>query len=499
MPGLPLPTLSSHVSAHKSSDAWIGILMGTCVGALIGFLPRPELVILPLAGILGFFFFSLNLHLGLGLLVFVSYLRLSDTLVHFHNIPSIASPLILYFLMLTVFRWIGAKDKPQGLMLPVSLMLGYLGACLTSLLSARAPEVTLLAIGELLKDLIFAITLMLMYQIDPKNSLKTSLWALMLAGLLMGGIATYQYLSQSFTSDFGGFGQAAKQHLTGMVQSFRISGTIGDPNFFAQILLVVVPLALDRMIHERRWSLRGLASLVFFTTSSSILFTYSRGALVGLFWMLMLTLRQHRPPKGIIIAAVTFSLISLGFLPEHYLDRLTALYDAAGSSSGPVVEDSLQGRISELYSGLLMFIDHPLFGVGLGNYPVDYQDYAQKLGIESRHSERHAHNMFLEWIAETGLFGGLILFALIKEMFKRLKLRHVDLLRQGDTDSARMLDAFRLGLWGYFIASLFLHAAFPRYFWLFSALAMAIPGSLIVAKFPLRLKASEFRQPQSKP
>jgi O-antigen ligase len=215
--------------------------------------------------------------------------------------------------------------------------------------------------------------------------------------------------------------------------------------------------------------------------------------------MLMLTLRQHRPPKGIMIAAVTFSLICMGFLPEHYLDRLTALYDAAGSSSGPVVEDSLQGRISELYSGLLMFIDHPLFGVGLGNYPVDYQDYAQKLGIESRHSERHAHNMFLEWIAETGLFGGLILFALIKEMFNRLKLRHVDLLRLGDIDSARMLDAFRLGLWGYFIASLFLHAAFPRYFWLFSALAMAIPGPLIVAKFPLQLKAGLFGQPQSKP
>lgn len=460
-------------------EVFSGIGLGGLIGIMITLLPRPELSLVPFIGLLGAIFVGHNLHLGLALLVFITYARLSDTLVHFHSAPSIALPLIIGFLILSLFRWVNSSNKPRGLMAPIGIMLVYLIACLTSLIVAKDPAVTLLGLEELLKNLIFAITLMLLIQHNPDRGLQASFWALMLSGLLMGGVSVFQYLTHTFESDFGGLAQAAEQHLSGTVQTFRISGPIGDPNFFAQILLVIVPLSIDRLMHAKAPLIRILAFMVFCSTFFSILFTFSRGALVGLGGMLALVLINHRPSKWMMITGLLLTLISLCFLPERYLDRLTSLFDAIGSSGSVVVEDSLRGRISELVSGLLMFMEHPLVGVGLGNYPVEYQDYARQLGYDSRHTERHAHNMFLEWIAETGLFGGIALTAVIWMMFKRMRLGHQALLLQGDLDGARMVSAFRLGIWGFLIASLFLHAALPRYFWLFAAIAMAIPGPLI--------------------
>lgn len=478
----------------KTNDVLIGLGVGATLGSFIALLSNPGLALLAFLGLFGIVFGSLNLHLGLGFLVFISYARLSDIFVHYHNAPSIAQPLVVGLLLLVLVRGVMSGIRFQGLMKPICLMGIYVVACLTSLLSARAPEMTFMGIQQLTKDIVFALTLILLMQQDPAKGLTTSLWALMLSGLLMGSVSVFQYLTQSFDTDFGGLAQAAKQHLSGTVQSFRISGPIGDPNFFAQILLVCVPLAIDRVMHEKRPLLRVVSSMIFLSVIFSVLFTFSRGALIGLAGMLAIVLIKHRPSKGVMIAGVSLSLISLLLLPENYLDRLASLFNAVESSSDAGMEDSLRGRISELVSGLLMFVEHPLFGVGLGNYPVEYQDYAQRLGYESRHSERHAHNMFLEWLAETGLFGGAALVALIKEMLKRLNAGYQNHLTEGDLTGASMLAAFRLGLLGYLIASLFLHAAFPRYFWLFAALAIAIPYPVTQGAPSLQTKALRFRR-----
>lgn len=58
-----------------------------------------------------------------------------------------------------------------------------------------------------------------------------------------------------------------------------------------------------------------------------------------------------------------------------------------------------------------MFIDHPIFGVGYGNYYTNYiSEYRSPF---AREYQRHPHNTFLEKLSEAGLLGGISYLLLI--------------------------------------------------------------------------------------
>ena len=81
--------------------------------------------------------------------------------------------------------------------------------------------------------------------------------------------------------------------------------------------------------------------------------------------------------------------------------------------------------------GLQMFADHPILGVGLGNYPLLYQQYSQRLGIDLRSEIRQAHNLYLEVAAETGLLGLLSFGLLLVVMFWSIWKAHQALAKKG--------------------------------------------------------------------
>jgi putative inorganic carbon (hco3(-)) transporter len=51
---------------------------------------------------------------------------------------------------------------------------------------------------------------------------------------------------------------------------------------------------------------------------------------------------------------------------------------------------------------LRMFEDHPWIGVGIGNYGTEYEHYAPPHWYEPL---GHAHNIFINFMAETGILG----------------------------------------------------------------------------------------------
>lgn len=58
-----------------------------------------------------------------------------------------------------------------------------------------------------------------------------------------------------------------------------------------------------------------------------------------------------------------------------------------------------------------MFIEHPIFGVGYGNYYTNYiSEYRSPL---AREYQRHPHNTFLEKLSEAGILGGISYLLLI--------------------------------------------------------------------------------------
>ena len=165
----------------------------------------------------------------------------------------------------------------------------------------------------------------------------------------------------------------------------------------------------------------------------------------------------------------------LQFVPDTYLERISTLTDLLpGGNNDAREEISFRGRLSENLSGWQMFSEHPVIGVGWGNFPKHYQTYARHIGTDNRRTERGAHNLYLQIGAEQGLLGLGIIGALLGLLFQGLRQARRNFFSVNLPDHAGMALAFSIGLLGYLIAGIFIHLAYPRPFWLLIGLAAAI-------------------------
>jgi O-antigen ligase len=64
-----------------------------------------------------------------------------------------------------------------------------------------------------------------------------------------------------------------------------------------------------------------------------------------------------------------------------------------------------------------MFLDHPWLGVGAGNYAQAYPDYYVSSWIEPL---GHAHNYYINMLAELGVVGLGLLVALLAVVYRQL-------------------------------------------------------------------------------
>ena len=177
----------------------------------------------------------------------------------------------------------------------------YIFVVTAGLLYAQNPSLTAGFLDDLIKDSILAILVVAILQ--RSNQLRPVTWSLLAAGAFMATITTYQYLANRFDSNFWGFGQTAVMNIIGDTEGQRISGPIGDPNFYAQILVVLVPLALNRMWNERSILLRAIAGYTLLVMLLSIIFTFSRGAffVLGIITIAALIYRRPRPAEIAVV------------------------------------------------------------------------------------------------------------------------------------------------------------------------------------------------------
>jgi O-antigen ligase len=299
-------------------------------------------------------------------------------------------------------------------------------------------------------------------------------WVLLLAGIFMGSISTYQYLTGAYTNDFFGFGQAQIQNIVGQTSDYRVSGPVGDANFYAQIMVTLVPLALERLWNERNLLLRLVAGYALAVCLVTIIATFSRGGFLALIVMLVALLVVRRPRFSHLLVAAGVVVLFIEFAPTQYLERLGTLMDFLPGSDTTLSEVSLRGRTSENTVGWLILGDHPILGVGLNNYPYYYLSYARDLGLESRLEARAAHSLYLQIAAEQGIVGlaafGLLMFG----VFHSLQFAYRRLLNVGKLELSDMTMAYGIGLMGYLTAAIFLHNAYPRFFWLLMGIAFAL-------------------------
>ena len=471
---------------YKILLAIIAVSVGSLAGVASQLLDSPLYIVVALIGLIATIVTIQHKQWGLLVMVFLAYTRFSDVLVHEHGLPSIAQPFMLLLLGLVLVRWFLFDESPPNIAIPSLLMIVYGLVLFSALLYAKNPDESLDGLTDYVKDVVIAIVVILL--LTRGRTLRGVIWTLLIAGIFMGTISVYQQLTGPFDNIYWGFGEASQQHIVGEQNEYRIAGPIGDPNFYSQIMLVLLPLALDRLWQEKRPFLRLLAAWALGVSFLTIIFTFSRGAFLAVIVMGLVLLTHRRPNPVAILLVIVLALPLLQFVPPEYMERIetmTALLPTGSNNYEAQSEVSFRGRMSETTVGWMMFRDHPLIGVGYDNFPEHYLEYSSKLGLDNRLEARSAHSLYLQLAAETGMIGLLVFGTMIAVIFIGLLQAEKKFAKMGEHGYAEMTNAFMIGLIGYLIAAIFLHAAYPRYMWLLFGIAFAIPN---VASNELRIK-----------
>ena len=175
--------------------------------------------------------------------------------------------------------------------------------------------------------------------------------------------------------------------------------------FMILIIFPLIMLFLNEKERKHKY-IYGALSLIAFI---NIILSYSRNAWLGFgIGLIVLTLIYS---WKIILGILGIGIISI-FIPSIF-NRLKEFTDISQNMS----------RIKLWDIALLMIKDHPVKGVGNGNYRVLYDTYKLKLNkkIEYYPSENfHPHNIFLKIQSEIGVFGLIFFLGMMISVFKNI-------------------------------------------------------------------------------
>ncbi len=198
--------------------------------------------------------------------------------------------------------------------------------------------------------------------------------------------------------------------------SLRVYGTFDQPNPFAGYLNISLSIALALLLLGRNWMTRILAGLTAVLLFAAEYLTQSRGGEIALAIALLFILivgipavrAVMRPLIVVGLGAIAASLA--GFIPSSIFTPLLNILGIANISfTSPNTQDySTAERLAHWIAGLHMFFDHPILGVGIGNYPDAYPQYYVTIFVNSL---GHAHNYYINIAAEMG-FIGLVVYLL---------------------------------------------------------------------------------------
>ncbi len=428
------------------------------------------LVLLSVPALITFILLTLRPGLGLVILVFAVYTNLSDILISKFGLPSLAQPLVSLLVLVIVTRWLVFQDQFQGWVAPALLMGTYTLLGSLSLFYASNVTQTSVSLLSYLKDVIIGLVAIFLIQ-NPK-SLRWAVWSLLAAGILMGTISIFQVFTGTFSRLYAGFGQVASLSAG----DYRVAGVLNDPNFYGQIMVVLVPLAFERLLDEKRLLLRILAGWALFVCIVTILYTYSRGDFLALGVVALLAIiQQPRRPLIPVFLLLAFGLLAYQVLPDQYTQRIRSLLQVIpGASNSVTLDASIQARAATDAVGWTMFTQNPIFGVGVGNFNTRYLEYARQLGLGQNVETQSAHNLFLQVAAERGILGFLSFAAIIYFTFRALALAKGLFAKQNMNEFANLSAAMSVGLIGYLVAAIFLHDAYIRYLWLLVGIAWGV-------------------------
>jgi putative inorganic carbon (hco3(-)) transporter len=414
--------------------------------------------------------------LGANILVVAIFTNISDLLTK-QGYPGIIKPLVVVVAVALVLRYVymAMGQLPIGHPKTAKVeyfLLAYFMAVTASYLVASDKSATLSEITDLGKDIV--IIYCILFALRHSQTWKQTTWLMMITTTLLCLLSVYQLITSNFGQTFFRLASIQMDRALAASSTPRVGGPINAPNLWAQVLVAISILVVFRILHEKHAFRKFVAVLMLGIILYIVLNTYSRGAYLALaldaFLILFLFKKRFNPI--ILLSGAIILILLIPFLPQTYRDRFTSLFIVT-TDNGIYQDTSLRGRSSEMLTGLAMFAEHPLLGVGAGNYKPNYQRYAQLIGIEFRAEARDPHSLYVQLLAETGILGTIAFLGMMFFLFDALNKACQAIERSPRlADWLPWISAFRLAILSYLLTSIFLHNAYIRYLWILVAMAL---------------------------
>lgn len=222
--------------------------------------------------------------------------------------------------------------------------------------------------------------------------------------------------------DFSYFLPYWKYHIATGIHLLRINSILQEPGAVCYTLIPAFFIAITSLVPDNRF--RYLDKWKSFIIISAVLLTFSSigyiGIVIAIFLFTLNTVRDHRYffiSIAILFSSITFICYIYNSIPD-IKGRVDNSFDYfAGTKSLNEINLSSMILFSNVNIAFKSFTANPLFGTGLGSYPILFDKYFETVPLKgfvnsygAAFNRTDANSLFLRLLSETGLFGIIAVF-----------------------------------------------------------------------------------------
>lgn len=345
------------------------------------------------------------LYLMICLYIIANPLIITDK-IHSHRSDIILfSIFLVYFLQLLFF-----KEKRKNFIVNVKdFFTDYLNLFMTGLIIIMGISVTYstekgLAISETFRFATYILLFFIIkYEFNKSRYIKGFINSYIVCVTLMSLFGIYQY--------FTGFKLAKDfKDTVGFLGKPRVTVSLDNSNNFGAFLILAIFPVIMLMLYEKRIKKKIFFGALSFSLLTNIIFSYSRNAMAGLV-------------IGLVVLAIVYSWRLL--VPIGGVAALVFLIPQIGGRLKEIGSGSENFTRLKLWkTAWYMIKEHPLLGVGNGNFVSLYDRYVEKypeLYAYYDYKRFPCHNSYLKIQSELGIMGSMLFIGILISSLIKVK------------------------------------------------------------------------------
>lgn len=253
----------------------------------------------------------------------------------------------------------------------------------------------------------------------------------------------------------------------GTEQIARSAGLTLNPNAYGIILMSGIPLLLFLTNNASSSLFRRVSAFFFFTSVISLFITLSRTSIIGFVLFIciyfFLNFKYKNISKKQLVSLIIILIILL-------LVFFSFLFNVVQQRSFSFEHMRDEARYYILLKGVKLLSEHPLFGIGFGNFAL-LDRFDDQYGFIYG---RGGHDIISDFFVSVGLFGTFLFIILCYKTLKYFNLSIKHFIKHND----KYLSNLAITLKSAFTALLFTcfgdSLIFQRIFWIYIALAIVM-------------------------